>query len=371
MSNAWIAGSPASIEAAIAEAARLLATSRLAVVAGLGTDIAGARAALALARQIGGVIDHMHGEALLRDLDAAREAGMIVTTPNEARLRADVVLTVGSGLHARPDLARMLLAPPAAPEIGPGARRRVFWLCPGRRAGDAAKQDAEIRTIGHGPAELPALLAALRARVAGRPVSRISGAAKTVDALAQDLKAARFGVAVWSAAEIDAMTLEMLAGLIDDLNARTRFAGLPLWPEDNGVGVIETCGWTLGLPVRTGFGRARPEHDPWQFDATRLIESGEADSAVWISAYGDARPPWRRSVPTVAITATEADFAPPAQVHIQVGRPGRDHDAVEHLPMTGALAAATARRPGAALSVAQALTRIAAAVPGGRHADAH
>ena len=44
MERAWIAGKPASLESAIAEAARLLAASRQPLIAGLATDVAGARA---------------------------------------------------------------------------------------------------------------------------------------------------------------------------------------------------------------------------------------------------------------------------------------------------------------------------------------
>ena len=90
-----------ALEAAIAEAAKLLGASRLPVIAGLGTDIAGARAAIALAEQLGAVIDHMHSGALLRDLEVMREAGAYVTTPNEARLRGDTLLLVGAGLAGR------------------------------------------------------------------------------------------------------------------------------------------------------------------------------------------------------------------------------------------------------------------------------
>ena len=89
MSHAWIDGKAVPLDAAANEAARLLSASRLPVIAGLGTDIAGARAAIARARQLSGVIDHMHSDLLLRDLAAS---GMVLTTPNEARLRADTVL---------------------------------------------------------------------------------------------------------------------------------------------------------------------------------------------------------------------------------------------------------------------------------------
>ena len=58
MEHAWIAGQPATLDAAIEGAAKLLASSRCALIAGLGTDIAGARAAITLADRIGGIVDH-------------------------------------------------------------------------------------------------------------------------------------------------------------------------------------------------------------------------------------------------------------------------------------------------------------------------
>jgi formylmethanofuran dehydrogenase subunit B len=349
------------LDAAAAEAARVLSRSHLPVIAGLGTDIAGTRAAVALAQRIGGVVDHMHSDVLFRDLDVMREAGLMATTPNEARLRAETLLVVGAAFSAWPDLARQLFGPPVAPELGGYAKRCVFRLCPGKT--QIAAGDAEVRSIGRNTGQLPVLLAALRARVAGRPIGRAPAPAKTLDALAADLQAARFGVAVWSAAELDCLAIEMLCGLVDDLNAHTRFTGLALPPGDNAPGVLQACGWMSGLPMRTGFARGFPEHDPWRFAAARLIDSGEADCALWISAYGDAMPGWRRAVPTIALTRHGAKM--PAYVHIEVGHPGIDHDAVEHRTGTATLAPVVAAKPGEAISVAQAIARIASALPHG------
>ena len=355
MADAWIGGKAATLAAAVAEAAKLLRRSRLPVIAGLGTDVAGARAAIALARQVGGIIDHMHSAALLRDLTVMREGGMMVTTPNEARLRADLLLLVGPGvIQAWPELPGRLLAKRSS---GP---RRVVWLCPD----DSSKNvGAEIETIGGDPADLPALLASLRARCAGRPPGKAPIGAKELDALASDLARARFGVAVWSAAALDELTLGMLCGLVKDLNATTRFTGLPLAPPDNAAAVQQASGWLTGFPLRTGFARGYPEHDPWRFDATRLVDSGEADCAVWISAFRAAPPAWSRAVPTIALAQTPDGFHRHPEVTIAVGRPGIDHEAVEYLAVTGTLAAVSASTPSNALSVAAAIAQIAAALP--------
>jgi len=367
MGGAWIDGRPVTVEAAVAEGARLLGASRLAVIAGLGTDVAGARAAVALAERIGGAVDHMHAGATLRDLDVLREAGMMLTTPNEAGLRGDLLLLVGAGLPAAwPDLPQRLIERTPGAELGSAFSRRVIRLCPGRSVREVAASGVSTRTVGRDPAELAGLLAALRARVAGRPVGAAAVPARQLDALADELRAARFGVAVWSAGELDALTIEMLCRLVEDLNAKTRFSGCPVPGADNAAGVLQACGWMTGYPIRTGFGRGFPEHDPWRYEALRLIESGEADCAVWISAYRAATPEWRRDVPMVALCAEGTAFGRPPRVQIAVGRPGVDHAGVEHLLATGTLSAVPAAAPSDAISVADAIARIAASLPGDR-----
>jgi formylmethanofuran dehydrogenase subunit B len=363
MGHAWIDGRAVALQAAIAEAARLLGASRAPVVAGLGTDVAGARAAIALAARLGAAIDHMHSHAVLGDVDVMRAAGMMITTPNEARLRADLVLMIGAGLmDAWPELPERLFARPALPPGDGSAARRIIWLCPGAAATKFPEHE-NVQVIGRNTADLAVLLAALRARVAGRPVGKMWLSAKALDALAAELKAARFGVAVWSAAQLDPLAIEMLGGLVQDLNAKTRFTGLALAPPDNALGVLQACGWMTGFPMRTGFGRGHPEHDPWRFDVARLIESGEADCAVWISAYRVSAPDWKRPVPMIALTGRQASFRRAPRVHIEVGRPGTDHDAVEHLPASGTLVAVAAAKPSEAVAVAEVVAGIASALP--------
>ncbi len=350
MADAWIRGTPSPLQRAVEHAAALLGRSRLPVIAGLGTDVAGARAAIALAERLGGVVDHMHSTALLRNLDAMREGGVLMTTPNEARLRCDVLLLVGAGLtEAWPDLAKRLLT---------DTQRRVVWLCPG-----TSTKERRIEAIGDDPAQLPVLLSVLRARVAGRPVADSAAAREKIEALANTLKQARFGVAVWSATELDPLTIAMLCGLVKDLNDKTRFTSLPLAAGDNAVAVQQVSGWKTGFPLRTGFGRGFPEHDPWRFDAVRVVDSGEADCAIWIAATSATAPAWQRNVPLIALAATSGDLPYPTEVRFAVGRPGVDHDAVEQRAATATLALTRARKPADTLSVADVVTRIAAALP--------
>jgi formylmethanofuran dehydrogenase subunit B len=357
---ASIEGAPASLDDAAAAAARLLARSGQPLIAGLGADIDGTRAAIALAQRVGGVVEHMHSAALLRDLDCMRETGVMLTTPGEARVRADVVLLVGDGLmQTSPHLSERLLRPPARPE-GADVKRRIVWLAP-HAAATIPGFDGEIEVFAAGlGATFAANLAALRARVKGRPVAQAQIPLPALDALAATVKSARFGVAVWMAASLGALEIEMLNGLIRDLNETTRFSTLPLAVPDNGAGVLTVCGWITRFPMRTGFGAGAPLHDPWRFDAERLVASGETDCVLWISALGAAPPAWQSAVNVIALCERTARFAKEPNVRIAIGRPGVDHDAVMHSSDVGTLVAVTASARSAALSVAQALERIGA-----------
>jgi formylmethanofuran dehydrogenase subunit B len=357
---ASIDGAPASLEEAAAAAARLLARSHQPLIAGLGADINGARAAIALAQRVGGVIEHMHSAAVLRDLDCLRETGIMLTTPGEARVRADVVVLVGDGLtEAWSALNERLLRPPARPD-GVDVARRVLWLAP---HGDARISgfdgDIEIVAVGVGTT-LAANLASLRARIKGRPVAQTRLPLSALDRLASIVKGARFGVAVWTAGRLEALEIEMLHGLVRDLNDTTRFSTLPLPASDNGAGVLAAAGWTTGFPMRTGFAAGAPMHDPWRFEAERLVASGETDCVLWISSFGATPPVWRSSVNLIALCEPTTQFAKAPNVRIAVGRPGVDHDAVMHSPDVGTLVATTATARSGALSVAEALERIGA-----------
>jgi formylmethanofuran dehydrogenase subunit B len=359
---ASIDGAAASFDDAAAAAARLLARSAQPLIAGLGVDIDAARAAIPLAERVGGVIEHMHSAALLRDLDCLRESGVMLTTPGEARVRADVVLLVGDGLtETWPALNERLLRPPARPE-GVDVARRIVWLAPQADATIPGFDGGiEIFAAGLG-ATLAVNLAALRARVKGRPVAQPQISLAALDALAGVVKGARFGVAVWTAASLGALEIEMLHGLVRDLNETTRFSTLPLAAPDNGVGVLAACGWMTGFPMRTGFGAGAPLHDPWRFDAERLVASGETDCVLWISAFGAVPPAWASAANLIALCEAAAEFAKEPNVRIAIGHPGVDHDAITHSPDAGTLVAVTASARSAAPSAAQALERISASL---------
>jgi formylmethanofuran dehydrogenase subunit B len=211
--------------------------------------------------------------------------------------------------------------------------------------------------IGEGVERL-AQLAVLRARAN----CRIVGAGEEIDAIAAILRDAKFGVAIWSAAELDPLAVEAINGLVRDLNGTSRFSTLPLLSSDNGAGIEAACAWMTGFPTRTGFARGIPHHDPWRYDSRRLILADEADCVVWVSSFeGGAAP---RTPVHVALC--EPGVAAASRVRIDVACPGVDHDAVLYDSRFGTLVAKTAARPRAKPTVAATLAAICAEIGGPR-----
>jgi formylmethanofuran dehydrogenase subunit B len=114
-----------------------------------------------------------------------------------------------------------------------------------------------------------------------------------------------------------------------------------------------------GFPMRTSFGRGFAEHDTWRFEATRMTESGEADAALWISAYCAEAPPWKKNIPLVALASPQTAFAQEPEVRIEMGCPGIDHDAAEFARETGSIVSRKASHPSQASSVEAVIGEIA------------
>ena len=317
---AFMDNAPCVLSKAVDRCADLLAASAQPLFAHLGVDVAGAREAILIAERTGGVIDHMASESLLRDLDPLRETGGLTTTPLEAGVRADVVLLLGV---AREDPELRWLAKPARPH-----------------------QDLVAREV----IEIPGGESSLRALAQLRYDLKRSGET------AAPLRQAKFGVAVWRASELPALAIEAAHGLVRDLNDTTRFSTLALAAPDNGTGVQTVSGWMTGFPLRTGFGRGFPEHDPWRYDAQRLIAQGETDCVVWVSALPGGASPSQRVDILIDDGRTELAAPPRVRIVVPSSDPGILHD-----PRVGALVASSSATSAAASALAAISARLEAA----------
>lgn len=336
---AWVKGGAADADAAVAAAIALLAAAKAPVIAGLCAELSAVRAAYRLAGRIGASLDLAGAAGTYAELGSLSRSGAMTTTPAEAVGRAETVLVVGRAPWAAPVLAAITASKPTR-GVAAGAERAVLSL--GAPEGAAAHLTCPA---DHG---LPVALGRLRAFAKGH----LAGADPYGD-LAKRLSASRFGVVLYDPAELGELGVEILQGLVRDLNESVRVFALPLADGFQGRAVTQLAAWTTGQAPRVGFGRGVAEHDPWRFDAARQAAAGEIDAALWLSTLPAPRPDWLGALPSVAIVGEASADARPetAEVVIAVGVPGESvggvlwddtRGVVGYRAPTGAAAALTA-----------------------------
>jgi formylmethanofuran dehydrogenase subunit B len=181
--------------------------------------------------------------------------------------------------------------------------------------------------------DLPEVIAVLRALVKKQPIraESIAGiAVSELQAIADQFKAAKYGVITWAAGALNysqaELTVQTLSEMIKDLNDQNvRCSGLPLAGKEGDQTANQVCGWTTGYPARTRFSRGYPEYDPFLNDSRVLIENGEADALVWVQAFNVASVPPVTDLPTIVVGRSGMVFEKEPDVFIPVGTPGIDH----------------------------------------------
>jgi formylmethanofuran dehydrogenase subunit B len=327
-------GREVSLEVAAKKAAALLKDTKLPVIGGCATDVNGMRALLVLADRAGAVVDNMNFSAARNNLLVLQDSGWMNTTLAEVKNRCDLLLVVGTDLEAfAPRFFERYIWNKDAMFVDDTANRQVIYLgkAPSGNASTSPKgQAAKILTCDD--AELPEVIAVLRALVKGRPlqIESVGGiAVADLQALADQLKAARYSVVTWAAGALGfrqaELTVQVLSEMIKDLNASTRCSGLPLGGKEGDQTANQVCGWTTGFPARTRLARGYPEYDPFLNDANALVDSGEADVLVWVQAFNAKAVPPTDHLPTIVIGRSGMTFAKEPDVFIPVGTPGIDH----------------------------------------------
>ena len=246
------------------------------------------------------------------------------------------------------------------PDLTASNAREFFLIGDGRTRAPPLGGRRATR-LSCGKAGLGGTLAALRAQCAGRQVSAtVSNFARFQSALAD----ARFPVFLFSGQSGDGLALEMLQGLLADLNRKSRASALHLPASENGWGSTLASTWMTGFPVRTGFARGFPEYDPWRFDAARQIADGEVDFHLWISADAKKSPASGNGAKLVALARAERPVAG-AEVTFAIGKAGVDHDAVAYSARTGSLTFVPAEAVSQLPSAAAIIRSIAEHIPAG------
>jgi formylmethanofuran dehydrogenase subunit B len=351
---AWVNGAPSDRDGAIAAARMLLLGARCPVIAGLSCDVEAIRAAYRLAQLLGASLDPVAGPGLYADLAAFASSGAMTTTPSEAIARADVILAIGAAASRSAIFGEIAASMPSMGRAA-GKTRSLLVL------GGGPEAAAAYRAYSTEPYGLAASLGLVRALAGGRLAAEIPLAD-----LARELRAALFGVALYDPAELGDLAVEMLHGLVKDLNETTRFFGLALAAPWQGQTALQVGAWTTAQGPRVGFGPGYPEHDPWRFEASRQVQAGEADAALWLAALPAPQPAWTRDVPTVALLGEATGGE--SEIVISVGVPGETTEGVLWDERRAALVFRPARRSAESASAAAVLDALGASLDCARQA---
>ncbi|PPD40396.1 MAG: formylmethanofuran dehydrogenase subunit B [Methylobacter sp.] len=327
-------GKEASLEAAVAKAADLLKGTKLPVIGGCATDVNGMRGLLALADRCGAVVDNMNFVGARNNFLALQDSGWMNTTLAEVKNRCDLLLVVGTDLEAfAPRFFERYLWTEAM-FLEDTSQRQVIYL--GKAPSGVASTSpngTKAHVLECATTDLPEVMAVLRALVKKQPIraATVAGiAVSELQTIANQLKAAKYGVVTWAAGALAysqaELTVQMLSEMVKDLNDQNvRCSGLPLAGKEGDQTANQVCGWTTGYPARTRFSRGYPEYDPFLNDSRDLLANGEADVLVWVQAFNPVSVPPVTDLPTIVVGRSGMTFTKEPDVFIPVGTPGIDH----------------------------------------------
>ena len=329
-----IAGKASDFNTAIQAAADILRASNQPLFAGLGTEVQGMRAIVALAKKTHATLDHMHSESSVANTLTMQHSGWQTTTLTEVKNRADVILAIGTDIvSSHPRFFEKLvwnehsLFDKPTPEI-------IYLAVPKHLSADNLK--AGISPAGKAPtvitadtAKLPEIISALNALMNNKKITENQVAGITIEALQSildTLKAAQYAVIIWSASNFQyahaELTVQSITHLIAKLNENTRVAGLPLNAGDGDTSVNNTSTWLSGYPTRSRFFADQASYDAHHFSSNQQLK--KCDALLWVSSF-NTQQPTTCDAPTIVIGHPNMQFNSVPAVFIPVGIPGVDH----------------------------------------------
>lgn len=330
-----IAGQPVSLADAANKAAELLRNTQQPLISGCATDVNGMRALLAIADKTGAVVDSSAFNNARRNLLAVQDSGWMNTTLAELKNRCDLLLMVGTDLEAfAPRFFEHYVWNEASMFLDDTSNREVIYL--GKAPSGNASTSPAGKTALALPcddADLPEVVAVLSALVRKQLVQAetVAGiAVSDLQAIADKLRSAHYGVILWGAAALAfdhaELTVQTLCNIVKDINMQdTRCSGFPLGGKEGDQTANQVCGWTTGYPARVNFARGYPEYDPFLYDSQIMLNNGEADALVWVQAFNSSAVPPKTDLPTIVIGRSGMAFDKEPDVFIPVGTPGIDH----------------------------------------------
>jgi len=329
-------GRDVDLETAIRAATELIRKSALPLYGGLGTDVDGIRAVMALADKSGGVVDHALSEGQYRNFRVLQTTGWIMTTLTEARNRADMFIVVGSDLHKlHPRFYERIVNVEASLFSDTPAKRSVVFLGKGLdQSGVKGQRIGEVLTLGSDLDRVGEVIAALSAEIRGAPMAAetVAGIAiGEIRALAERLRAASYPVFVWAPPSLAFpnadLVVSAVSDLVKELNVKGRAVGLALGGNEGAISAGAVSSWQSGYPLRVSFASGKPDYDFLRYAIPNMLANGEGDLLVWIASFTpDLGPPAAAGkVPSIVLGTPGLKLANTPRVYIPIGTPGADH----------------------------------------------
>ena len=313
-----IAGKTATLQQAISHAASLLKTSKNPLFAGLSTDVQGFRAVYHLAQKTNGNLQHMNSQSTARNMAVLQSTGWQTTTLTEVKNRADVIVCIGTDIvsyNARFFERFVWLEADKSDAMFTDANaRQIIYI------GEHLNTNAGIAPGGRHPtsincskADLPEILAVLRALIAGKTLKTqtIAGISTgELIAIADTLKQAKYAVLAWVAKDLDfahaELTIQTITETVTLLNNQSsRAAGLSIGGSDGDTSANNANTWLNGYSLSN--------------------ENNAHDAVVWVNSFSPEKLPEQTDKPLILLGNSNTQFAQIPDVFIPIATPGLDY----------------------------------------------
>lgn len=316
-----INGKAATVDQAISQAAKILKASKSPLFAGLSSDVQGFRAIYHLANQINGKVQHINKQSLARNMAVLQSTGWQTTTLTEVKNRADVIVCIGTDIISyNPRFFERFIwlgHAESAAMFTDASKRQVMYI------GENLNTKAGVSPDGIKPisihcnnADLPELLAVLRALIAGKNLTAQTVAGVSIGDLitvAYKLKQAKYAVLAWIAKDLDfahaELTIQSITETVallnnQDNNQSGRAAGLSLGGSDGDTSANNANTWLSGYSLN---------HE----------QNGD-DAVVWVNSFSPEKLPAQTDKPLIVLGNSNIKFAQIPDVFIPIATPGLD-----------------------------------------------
>ncbi len=307
-----INGKPASLQQAIAHAAKLIKTSQQPLFAGLSTDVAGFRSLYHLSQKTNASLQHINAQSTARNMKVLQSTGWQTTTLTEVKNRADVIVCFGDVAKHNPRFFERFVNIDGM--FVTAKQREIIFIGEKNIKYDALQPSIhEACRVD----DLPEITIVLRALVAGKmlKISEVAGVkVRDLQAVADKLKTAKYAVLAWVAKDLDfphaELTIQNITETVAILNQTTRAAGLPLGGSDGDTSANNAHTWLNGK-VHADLGATNSP-------------STKPDLQVWVNSFNPDAPPSVCHTPTIVLGNANTPWAEHAGVFIPVATPGLD-----------------------------------------------